>query len=219
MSVMLKIPGHERPRAGEVTLEEIRAVLGDCRLCPLCETRKNIVFGVGNPHSKVVLVGEAPGATEDERGLPFVGRAGELLDRMLQEQAGVTRNDIYIANVLKCRPPGNRDPRPEEVEVCSPYLREQIRSIWPDVIMTMGNPATRFILRTETGITRLRGKVFKTGHFAVLPTFHPAAVLRDMSKIGDLEHDFMLMGQLIRGEVALDDPTAGASPDPLGRRG
>ena len=130
---------------------------------------------------------------------------------MLQEQAGVHREEIFIANVLKCRPPGNRDPRPEEVELCSPYLREQIRSIWPDVIMTMGNPATRFILRTEAGITRMRGKVFRTGHFAVLPTFHPAAVLRDTSKMADLENDFRLMGQILRGEVVVQDlPAPGA---------
>lgn len=211
MATLLKIPGHDHQKAGEVSLDEIRAVMGDCRLCPLGETRKNIVFGSGNPHARVVLVGEAPGATEDEMGLPFVGRAGELLDRMLQEQAGVHREEIFIANVLKCRPPGNRDPRPEEVELCSPYLREQIRSIWPDVIMTMGNPATRFILRTEAGITRMRGKVFRTGHFAVLPTFHPAAVLRDTSKMADLENDFRLMGQILRGEVVVQDlPALGA---------
>ncbi len=211
MATLLKIPGHDHQKAGEVSLDEIRAVMGDCHLCPLGETRKNIVFGSGNPHARVVLVGEAPGATEDEMGLPFVGRAGELLDRMLQEQAGVRREDIFIANVLKCRPPGNRDPRPEEVELCSPYLREQIRSIWPDVIMTMGNPATRFILRTESGITRMRGKVFRTGHFAVLPTFHPAAVLRDTSKMPDLENDFRLMGQILRGEVVVQDlPAPGA---------
>ena len=211
MATLLKIPGHDHQKAGEVSLDEIRAVMGDCRLCPLGETRKNIVFGSGNPQARVVLVGEAPGATEDEMGLPFVGRAGELLDRMLQEQAGVHREEIFIANVLKCRPPGNRDPRPEEVELCSPYLREQIRSIWPDVIMTMGNPATRFILRTEAGITRMRGKVFRTGHFAVLPTFHPAAVLRDTSKMADLENDFRLMGQILRGEVVVQDlPAPGA---------
>ena len=211
MATLLKIPGHDHQKAGEVSLDEIRAVMGDCRLCPLGETRKNIVFGSGNPHARVALVGEAPGATEDEMGLPFVGRAGELLDRMLQEQAGVHREEIFIANVLKCRPPGNRDPRPEEVELCSPYLREQIRSIWPDVIMTMGNPATRFILRTEAGITRMRGKVFRTGHFAVLPTFHPAAVLRDTSKMADLENDFRLMGQILRGEVVVQDlPAPGA---------
>lgn len=201
MTAILKIPGHERQKAREVSLDEIRAVMGDCRMCPLGETRKNIVFGAGNPRARVVLVGEAPGATEDEMGMPFVGKAGELLNRMLAEQAGLARDDVFIANILKCRPPGNRDPRPEEVEVCSPYLREQIRSIWPDVIMTMGNPATRFILKTDAGITRMRGKVFAAGHFSVLPTFHPAAVLRDPVKMADLEHDFRLMGQILRGEL------------------
>ena len=203
MPCVLKIPGHEAPHAREVKLEEIRSVLGDCRLCPLSEGRKNIVFGVGSQDAKVVLVGEAPGASEDEQGIPFVGRAGELLDQMLASAARLRREDVYIANVLKCRPPGNRDPRPEEVQLCSPYLREQIRSIWPDVIMTMGNPATRFILRTEAGITHLRGKLFKTGHFIVLPTFHPAAVLRDQLKMPALEQDFRLMGALVRGEVNL----------------
>lgn len=213
MPAVLRIPGHEHPRAGEVSLDEIRAVLGDCRLCPLCETRKNIVFGMGNPRARVVLVGEAPGATEDEQGLPFVGRAGELLDRMLVERTGVRREDVYIANVLKCRPPGNRDPHPSEVELCAPYLREQIRSIWPDVIMTMGNPATRFIMHTEAGITKLRGKLFSVGRFTVLPTFHPAAVLRDMNKMNDLEHDFYLLGQILRGEVVPQDVAApGARP-------
>ena len=202
---MLKIPGHTHQHAGEVTLEEIRATLGECRLCPLCETRTNIVFGVGNPHARVVFVGEAPGANEDAQGEPFVGAAGQLLNRMLAEQAGLERSDVYIANVLKCRPPGNRDPRPDEVQSCSPFLREQIRSIWPDVIMPMGNPATRFILHTEVGITRLRGKVFRTGHFSVLPTFHPAAVLRDAGKMADLASDFALLGRLLRGELTFDD--------------
>ena len=213
MAAVLKIPGHEHQRAGEVSLDEIRAVMGDCRMCPLCETRRNIVFGMGNPHARVVFVGEAPGAKEDEQGLPFVGPAGELLDRMLLERTGVRREDVYIANVLKCRPPGNRDPRPDEVQLCAPYLREQIRSIWPEIIMTMGNPATRFIMRTEAGITGLRGMVFKRGHFWVLPTFHPAAVLRDMNKMNDLEHDFYLLGQILRGEVVPQDIAApGARP-------
>ena len=180
MPCVLKIPGHPSPHAREVKLEEIRSTLGDCRLCPLCETRRNIVFGTGSQDARVVLVGEAPGANEDEQGLPFVGRAGELLDRMLAQAALMPREDVYIANVLKCRPPGNRDPRPDEVQLCSPYLREQIRSIWPDIIMPMGNPATRFILRTEAGITHLRGKVFK---------------------MEALEADFRLMGQIVRGEV------------------
>lgn len=198
---MLKIPGHEHQRPHEVSLEEIRALMGDCRLCPLSETRTNIVFGTGSPEARVVLVGEAPGANEDVQGIPFVGQAGKLLDRMLSEQAHLERSQVYIANVLKCRPPGNRNPAPAEVQACSPFLREQVRSIWPDVIMTMGNPATHFILQTEVGITRLRGKIHKAGHFAVLPTFHPAAVLRDPRKMVDLEHDFALLGQILRGEI------------------
>ena len=181
--------------------EELQSECCRCRACALADTRKNVVFGVGSTEAEVLFIGEGPGANEDEQGLPFVGRAGELLDRMLVQAALMPREDVYIANVLKCRPPGNRDPRPDEVQLCSPYLREQIRSIWPDIIMPMGNPATRFILRTEAGITHLRGKVFKTGHFYVLPTFHPAAVLRDPFKMEALEADFRLMGQIVRGEV------------------
>jgi uracil-DNA glycosylase family 4 len=207
---MLKIPGHEHQHAREVSLEEIRNVLGDCHLCSLCETRTNIVFGDGSQQARVVFVGEAPGASEDAQGIPFVGQAGQLLNRMLSEQTRISRSDVYIANVLKCRPPGNRDPAPDEVMACSPFLREQIRSIWPDVIMPMGNPATHFILQTEVGITRLRGKVHHAGHFIVIPTFHPAAVLRDSNKLNDLEHDFYLLGQILRGEVDPDDATTGS---------
>ena len=152
---IMHIPGHTRQAPREVALEEIRAVMGDCRLCELCQTRTNIVFGVGNPHARVMFVGEAPGRNEDHQGEPFVGRAGENLNSILS-LAGLTRDEIYIANVLKCRPPGNRNPKPDEVLACSPFLREQIRSIWPDVIVTLGNPATHFVLKTETGITRLR---------------------------------------------------------------
>ncbi len=206
---MLKIPGHEHQRAREVTLQEIRDVLGDCHLCGLSRTRTNIVFGVGDPHARVVLVGEAPGANEDLQGEPFVGAAGQLLNRMLVEHAGVARKDVYIANVLKCRPPGNRAPAPDETMACSPFLREQIRSIWPDVIVTMGNPATHFVLQTEVGITRLRGHVHRAGHFIVLPTYHPAAVLRDSLKLPDLEYDFDLLGKLLRGETDVEGPTTG----------
>ena len=202
MATLLKIPGHDHQKAGEVSLDEIRAVMGDCRLCPLGETRKNIVFGSGNPHARVVLVGEAPGATEDEMGLPFVGRAGELLDRMLQEQAGVHREEIFIANVLKCRPPGNRDPRPEEIELCTPYLREQTRTIDPEFLVTLGNFSTKFILKTDIGITRLHGTVQRAGKFKVFPIFHPAAALYDGSKREALENDFATLGELLRASEA-----------------
>lgn len=140
-----------------------------------------------------MFIGEAPGRNEDIQGEPFVGAAGEDFNRVIS-LAGLKREDVYIANVLKCRPPGNRDPRPEEVLACAPFLREQIRSIWPDVIVTMGNPATHFVLKTEVGITRLRGRFHQAGHFVVLPTFHPAAALRNPDWQTLLEQDFSLLG-------------------------
>ena len=140
---VMHIPGHSHQAPREVALEEIEAVLGDCHLCQLYQSRHNIVFGVGNPRARVMFIGEAPGRNEDLQGEPFVGAAGEDLNGILS-LAGLKREDVYIANVLKCRPPGNRNPRPEEVLACSPFLREQIRSIWPDIIVTLGNPATPF---------------------------------------------------------------------------
>lgn len=190
---VMHIPGHSGQKPREVTLEEIRSVMGDCRGCQLCQTRTNIVFGVGNPGARVMFVGEAPGKNEDLQGEPFVGRAGENLNGVLG-LAGLAREEIYIANVLKCRPPGNRNPQADEVLACSPYLREQIRSIWPDVIVTLGNPATHFVLKTETGITKLRGRFHQMGHFTVMPTFHPAAALRNPAWQQLLEEDFKMLG-------------------------
>lgn len=140
-----------------------------------------------------MFVGEAPGKNEDLQGEPFVGRAGENLNRILS-LAGLEREDIYIANVLKCRPPQNRNPQADEVLACSPYLREQIRSIWPDVIVTLGNPASHFVLKTEVGITKLRGRFHQMGHFTVMPTFHPAAALRNPAWQALLEEDFRMLG-------------------------
>lgn len=192
----MHIPGHENQKPREVALDEIESVLGDCRLCELCQTRTNIVFGVGNPRARVMFVGEAPGKNEDLQGEPFVGRAGENLNRILS-LAGLERGDVYIANVLKCRPPGNRNPKADEVLACSPFLREQIRSIWPDVIVTLGNPATHFVLKTETGITKLRGRFHQMGHFVVMPTFHPAAALRNPAWQELLEADFRMLGDYL----------------------
>lgn len=193
---VMHIPGHENQKPREVSLEEICSVLGECRLCELCQTRTNIVFGVGNPHARVMFVGEAPGKNEDLRGEPFVGRAGENLNGILS-LAGLKREDIYIANVLKCRPPGNRNPKADEVLACSPFLREQIRSIWPDIIVTLGNPATHFVLKTEVGITKLRGRFHEMGHFVVMPTFHPAAALRNPAWQELLEADFRMLGDYL----------------------
>ena len=192
MSALL-IPGHPKPRPREVSLEEIRACVGDCQLCPLGQTRTNLVFGVGNPHARVMFVGEGPGRNEDLRGEPFVGAAGQKLNSLLAE-AGLRREDIYIANVVKCRPPGNRNPKPEEIEACAPFLREQIRSIWPDVIVCLGNFATQFILKTELGVTKLRGRFHQTGHFTVMPTFHPAATIYHPDWLEDLRADMQMLG-------------------------
>ena len=201
---VMRIPGHTRQKPREVTLDEIEAVLGDCRLCQLYQSRTKIVFGVGNPRARVMFIGEAPGRNEDLQGEPFVGAAGEDLNGILSI-AGLTREEVYIANVLKCGPPQNRDPQPDEILACSPFLREQIRSIWPDVIVTLGNPATHFVLKTEVGITKLRGRFHQMGHFAVLPTFHPAAALRNPEWQKLLEQDFALLGDYLRRHPA-DNP-------------
>jgi uracil-DNA glycosylase family 4 len=140
----------------QIPLDELRAQVEACHACPLAGGRTQIVFGDGNPHARVLFVGEAPGKNEDLQGVPFVGKAGQNLNALL-EIAGLKREDVFIANVLKCRPPGNRDPRPEEIELCTPFLREQTRTIDPEFIVTLGNFATKFILKTEVGITRIAG--------------------------------------------------------------
>jgi DNA polymerase len=174
----------------------VAASVEGCKKCVLCETRTTVVFGVGNPHAEVMFIGEAPGKQEDLGAEPFIGAAGKKLNALL-ELAGLQREEIYIANVLKCRPPGNRDPKPEEIEICTPYLREQVRAIAPIVLVTLGNFASQFILRTSIGITRLRGQVHITGPFSVLPTYHPAAAIYDPSKQSALEEDFALLGRLL----------------------
>lgn len=179
-----------------LSLEEIRAEVEACRRCPLADGRTQVVFGVGNPQARVLIVGEAPGKNEDLQGEPFVGAAGKYLNELLSI-AGLKREDVFIANVLKCRPPSNRDPRPEEIELCAPYLRAQTRSINPEFIVTLGNFATKFILKTDVGITRLRGTLQRAGRFKVFPIFHPAAALYDGKKREALENDFATLGELL----------------------
>lgn len=181
-----------------------------CTACRLSETRTNVVFGVGDPDARLMLVGEAPGKNEDLQGEPFVGAAGQLLDELLAG-IGVARSEAYIANVIKCRPPGNRDPRPDEIESCKGYLREQIRMIHPAVVVTLGNFATKLLLRTETGITRLRGRRFDWWLGATLiPTFHPAAALRGRPAVREqMKEDFDLVRAILdepEPEQDLGDP-------------
>ena len=172
----MQMDGHTNQRPREVALDDIAAAMAGCRLCTLGDTRTNIVFGSGNAHARVMLIGEAPGRNEDETGSPFVGAAGGKLDGFL-ECAGLARDEVYIANVLKCRPPSNRDPKPQEITACAPFLREQIRSIWPDAIVCLGNFASQFVLRTGKGVTALRGRLHQAGHFVVAPTYHPSATI------------------------------------------
>ena len=180
----------------QVLLDELRARVEACRACPLADGRTQVVFGDGNPQARVLIIGEAPGKNEDEQGVPFVGRAGQNLNALL-EIAGIAREDVFIANVLKCRPPSNRDPRAEEIASCAEFLREQTRLIDPEFIVTLGNFATKFILKTEVGITKLHGTLQQAGKFKVFPIYHPAAAIYDRSKQAALEEDFATLGRLL----------------------
>jgi uracil-DNA glycosylase family 4 len=163
--------------AGSEALLAVRRELGDCTRCKLAGGRTHLVFGVGNPRAELLFVGEGPGADEDRQGEPFVGRAGQLLTKMI-EAMGYARGDVYIANVVKCRPPGNRNPEPDEIEACEPFLRAQIAAIGPKVIVALGKFAAQTLLRETTPITRLRGRWFQYGGVRLMPTFHPAYLLR-----------------------------------------
>lgn len=179
-----------------IPLDQLRAEVAECRRCPLCDGRTQTVFGTGDPNARVLIVGEAPGKNEDLQGAPFVGAAGKYLSELLAI-AGLTREEVFIANVLKCRPPSNRDPRPEEIQACTPFLREQTRTINPEFIVTLGNFSTKFILKTDVGITRLHGTLQQAGRFKVFPIFHPAAALYDGKKREALENDFATLGELL----------------------
>lgn len=162
-------------------LAELRREALVCTRCPLATGRTQVVFGVGDPHADLLFVGEGPGREEDLRGEPFVGRSGQLLDRLLAEELGIGRDRVYIANVVKCRPPGNRDPLPEEVAACRPWLEGQIDLIAPKVVVTLGNFAARLLLDTTEGIKALRGRSYPFGDAFVVPTYHPSYVLRSGS--------------------------------------
>jgi DNA polymerase len=171
-----------------------------CERCPLSAGRTNVVFGAGNADADLMFVGEAPGAEEDRQGLPFVGRAGALLTELL-EGIGMRRDDVFIANTLKCRPPGNRDPQPIEIESCDPYLQRQVELIQPRVVATLGNFATKLLTGGRAGITKVRGtpQVHELGGRAVfvMPLFHPAAALRTPAVLGTLREDFAKLPELL----------------------
>lgn len=166
-----------RTQGGE-TLEDIRADLGDCCRCGLNKGRQKVVFGVGNPHARLVLVGEAPGREEDEKGEPFVGEAGRLLDRILFAM-GLQRDEVYICNVLKCRPPNNRDPEADEVTTCEPFLIRQLAAIQPEMIVALGRFAIQTLLQSKAPISRVRGTWQQYQGIPLMPTYHPAYLLRN----------------------------------------
>lgn len=184
-----------------------------CTACALAAGRTNVVFGHGDPDADLMIVGEGPGQREDEQGLPFVGRSGALLDQMLGE-IGLTREqNTYIANVVKCRPPGNRDPRPDEIDACADYLRDQLRLVDPKVVVTLGNFSSKLLLKTDVGITRLRGHAYPWWGRFLVPTFHPAAALRGSAAVlADMRHDFDLVKRVIDGEIRRPEPDEAADP-------
>jgi uracil-DNA glycosylase len=204
-------------------LIEVYTEASGCTRCPLHETRTKVVFGSGNSNADLMFVGEAPGAEEDRQGLPFVGRAGGLLTQLLEE-IGLKREDVFIANTLKCRPPGNRDPQPGEIETCNPYLQRQVDLIQPRAIATLGNFATKLLTGNRAGITKVRGtpQVHEIGGVTVflMPLLHPAAALRTPSLVETLREDFAklpaLLAQEPPGRRMADEEiaVAAAAPEP-----
>jgi len=196
--------------------EELAALarqVNNCTKCRLAETRTNVVFGAGNPDADVIFVGEGPGQQEDEQGLPFVGRSGQLLEQLLGE-IGLTRGDVFIANVVKCRPPKNRDPRPDEIDACKGYLRTQLELIQPKVAVTLGNFASKLLLRTETGITKLRGHAYEWWGRLLVPTYHPAAALRGSARVlEEMRVDFSTIQAIIEGKLSRRPPEPAAEPE------
>jgi len=164
------------------SFKELKNMVLNCHLCNLSKTRTNVVFGEGNPNADLMFIGEAPGREEDLQGKPFVGRSGEVLTKMIENVLNLKREEVYIANIIKCRPPQNRDPEIEEVESCKPYLLKQIEIIKPKIIVTLGRIAFKYLLNNETPITKARGNLYEFNGIKVIPTFHPSYLLRNPSK-------------------------------------
>ena len=190
--------------AVSVTLEVVAAEAATCTRCRLAEGRTNVVFGVGDPAAGVMFIGEGPGAEEDRQGLPFVGRSGKLLDQLIVEELGMTRAQVYIANVVKCRPPENRDPKPDEIDACRPYLTAQLDLIRPAVCVTLGRYAAQWLLNTTEGITKLRGRAYPFAHGVLIPTLHPAAALR-----GGAEPLAQMRADFVRAKLTLAQAASG----------
>ncbi|MDR0580481.1 MAG: uracil-DNA glycosylase [Campylobacteraceae bacterium] len=178
-------------------IDELRQIVSKCHLCQLCKGRKNVVFGEGNIKAKLMFVGEGPGANEDACGKPFVGQAGQLLTKIIENVLSLTRNDVYIANVVKCRPPQNRTPTYEEATICRPYLLRQIEIINPAVIVALGGTGFRYLTDDETPISRVRGEIIQYKNSKLIPTFHPSFLLRTPSAKKDVWHDILKVKGLL----------------------
>ena len=194
-SAAASVPG-PAPAGASAGLDTIREDLGDCQRCKLARGRKTIVFGQGNPAARLMFVGEAPGAEEDEQGLAFVGRAGQLLTKII-EAIGLTREDVYICNVLKCRPPENRNPETDEILACQPFLERQIEAIHPTVLVGLGKFAAQWLLKTAEPISRLRGRLGDYGDIKVMATYHPAYLLRNPGAKKDVWEDMKIVRDLL----------------------
>jgi DNA polymerase len=185
------------PADPEAALGALREELGDCQRCKLARGRRNIVFGQGNPRAELMFVGEAPGADEDEQGLAFVGRAGRLLTDIIEKGLEMKREDVWIGNVIKCRPPQNRNPEPDEILACQPFLEAQIRAIGPKVIVALGKFSAHWLLKTAVPITRLRGQLGEWEGIPAMPTYHPAYLLRNPRAKKDLWEDMKVVLEIL----------------------
>jgi DNA polymerase len=195
-----------------MTVQDFYEQIKDCQNCALAASRTQVVFGDGNPHAEIMFVGEAPGFHEDRIGKPFVGAAGKLLDQLLGE-IGIKRRDIYIANVIKCRPPQNRDPRAEEIEACKPYLLKQIELVRPKIICTLGNFSTQLLLGRKVGITKVRGQAFDRESYVVVPMLHPAAALHRESMLEAVKGDFQNLRKIL--DQGVPSRSSGTKTDQL----
>jgi DNA polymerase len=190
--------GRKAPSAFHDSLEKIRSDLGECERCKLAPGRTNIVFGAGNPSAKLVFVGEGPGYDEDRKGEPFVGRAGQLLTKII-EAMNLSRDKVYICNIIKCRPPGNRNPAPDEIKACHPFLKRQLEAIKPDYICALGTFAAQTLIDTDESISKMRGRLYDYRGIKVMPTYHPAYLLRNPEKKRDVWEDMKKLMSLMNG--------------------
>lgn len=182
------------------TLEELRLEISDCKSCRLCEQRKNVVFGAGPHNARVMLIGEGPGQNEDEQGEPFVGRGGILLDKMLDAVGLSRKTNVFIANMVKCRPPQNRDPQPDEAETCLPYLREQVRLLKPRIIVCVGRISAQRLISADFKVTKQHGEFYEKNGILMMGTLHPAALLRNPNQKPAAFEDWLRLREVIKKE-------------------